>query len=323
MTALVPLTPDTPGVAAPMPSYGGYPALKPSVYGLLVALYIFIGGAAGSVQIVATMIDAAGPAGTESVVLAGRLFALGGAIAGGILLIVELHTPQRFYNMLRIFRPTSPISIGTYVLTGFGFFSLLALAGHALDWHWLAFTGGVLASLLGVLMACYPAALLSATSTPLWSAAPRLLAVRFGAASMASGSAVLCIAALWLLPSLRVAALAAATAAVSLLVELTATLLARRVYAQGGLDGALRGRYGLAHLGAELLSLTAVVLYVLVGIFDAAAIPLMVAASICVLTGGLAMRDSVLRAGNESARRPEDYFRLACDSQVTERGGAA
>ena len=37
--------------------------------------------------------------------LAGRVIALAGAVLGGILLIVDLHTKRRFYNMLRIFRP--------------------------------------------------------------------------------------------------------------------------------------------------------------------------------------------------------------------------
>lgn len=293
-----------------VPSYGGRPALKPSIYGFLVALYIFVGGIAGSAQIITTLLDLAGPAGISFVIMTGRILAFAGAVAGGILLIVELHTPQRFYNMLRIFRPTSPMSIGSYVLTSFGFFSLLALAGQLLDWRWLAVSCGVAASVIGILMACYPAALLSATSTPLWSAAPRLLAIRFGAASMASGAAILCLTALWAGPP-RLAAVLAAAAAASLLAQLTAWLLAERVYKRAGVNTALRGRLGVLHTGAELLGGAALVLFLLIVVFPAATTPLLFAASLCVLVGGLTMRDAVLRTGNESARDPADYFRLA------------
>src|SRR4029077_16758684 len=106
--------------AEPIPTYHGRPALKPSLYGWIVAFYIFIGGLAGAAQIIATAADLLGTRG-GAVILVGRVVALPGAIFGGILLIVDLHTKRRFYNMLRIFRATSPMSIGTYMLMSFGF----------------------------------------------------------------------------------------------------------------------------------------------------------------------------------------------------------
>ena len=53
-----------------------------------------------------------------------------GSVVGAALLIIDLHTPTRFYNMLRIFRPTSPMSIGSYVLTSFGALSALLAAAQ-------------------------------------------------------------------------------------------------------------------------------------------------------------------------------------------------
>ncbi len=310
MAVFVPFA-NVPTAPPAIPSYGGRPALKPSIYGFLVALYIFIAGMAGSAQIVATLLAATGPAGAESVVTIGRIMAVAGAVAGAILLIVELHTPRRFYNMLRIFRVTSPMSIGSFVLSGFGFFSLLALLGQFLAWRWVPLASGGIAALLGIVMTCYPAALLTATSTPLWSSAPRLLAVRFGAASMASGFAALCLVALWMPQSLRLAGLLAAAATVSVFVELIAALLARWAYAQAGVNGPMRGRSGLLLAAAEVLGFLALSLYLSALVFGEAAALLMLAASVSVLIAGLTMRDAVLRAGNESARRPEDYFRLA------------
>jgi formate-dependent nitrite reductase membrane component NrfD len=49
------------------------------------------------------------------------------------------------------------------------------------------------AALAGMAMSTYTGALLSATSTPLWAAAPRRIAAAFGASAMASGAAALTI----------------------------------------------------------------------------------------------------------------------------------
>lgn len=294
-----------------MPSYGGLPALKPSLYGWLVALYIFLGGLAGSAQILATLLAWSGIDEADGLVLAGRAIALFGAVAGGVLLIVELHTPQRFYNMLRIFRPTSPMSIGTYVLSGFGVLAAATLAAQLFGWSDLAAATGMLGALLGLMMCVYPAALLAATSTPLWSAAPVLLAVRFAAASAASGAAMLCMLAIWPIGHSRVAVALAIAAAAALAVELAASLAARITYAERGVGGALRGRAGLLHLiGAQLLG-SALPLALYAASLLAFPEKLMLLASACALLGGYVMRAAILLAGNASALRPEDYFRLA------------
>ena len=109
-----------------IPTYYDRPAIKPSLYGWTVALYIFVGGMAAGLQIVVTAAELIAASDSSLMVLIGRGIALAGAVLGGILLIIDLHTRQRFYNMLRIFRPTSPMSIGTYALMGFGFWSLIA-----------------------------------------------------------------------------------------------------------------------------------------------------------------------------------------------------
>ena len=109
-------------------SYYGRPAVKASPYGWKVALYTFLGGLAGSAQVIATLADLVSPRKHRALVKAGRvLAAVNGALLGPALLVLDLHTPQRWYNMLRIFRRTSPMSIGSYVLTAFGAFSAASL----------------------------------------------------------------------------------------------------------------------------------------------------------------------------------------------------
>lgn len=298
----------------PIPTYYGRPALKPSLYGWLVALYIFIGGLAGAAQIIATIIDFLGVPGAAGVVLCGRVLALAGAVIGGVLLIADLHTKQRFFNMLRIFRPTSPMSIGTYVLMSFGFWSLAALVCEFFGPHWLTLIFGGLAGISGWFMTTYTASLLAATSTPLWAAAPGLLGIRFAASAMASGAAALCIAAL-ALGTPQAAAALAVIAIVALVIELIASILAQRVYAADGVIGPLgKWPWGVVHLlGVEIAGVVAPIVLYILGIVIGSSFAFFLAASLCVLGGSLLMRGTMLEAGNESAARPLDYFRFASD----------
>jgi protein NrfD len=292
-----------------IPTYGGRPALKPSVYKWLVAAYMAVAGVAGSSQILATLIELMRVPNADILVLAGRVIAIAGAITGGVLLIVELYTPKRFYNMLRIFRPTSPMSIGSYLLTSFGFFSVLALAAQVLGFVLTATVFGSIASLSGLGLAVYPAALLAATSTPLWAAAPRTLAIRFAASSMASGAALLCMIALWPAGQLQAAEWLGAFVATALAVELAASLVLRLFWRQEMVDGALLGSHGLLHLlGGQVLG-SAVPILLFAAYFALLAHPeLLLGAALMTLTGTLLMRASVLLAGNESAENPVEYF---------------
>jgi MFS family permease len=297
----------------PISTYYGRPALKPSLYGWIVACYIFIGGLAGAAQIIATAADLLGMHG-DAVILAGRVIALAGMVLGGILLIADLHTWRRFYNMLRIFRPTSSMSIGTYVFMTFGFWSLVALCGQIGGWRWLALLGGVIASIAGWGMMSYTAALLAATSTPLWAAAPRLLAVRFASSAMATGAAALVIAAVWSADSVWLARPLRNIIVLALIVEFCTGVASQRVYQNRDVGHPLRASpWGPIHrVGVQLAgTLLPIALYILADVIPTSALALTVAASLCALAGGLLMRGSIVHAGNLSASRPEDYFRFA------------
>jgi len=98
-------------------TYYGQPVLKPSHYGQLIASYLFIGGIAGASQIIATIADWTGDRRNRFIARAGRYLSLGGMIVAPLFLIADLHTPERWYNMLRIFRRTSPMSTGSWTLT--------------------------------------------------------------------------------------------------------------------------------------------------------------------------------------------------------------
>lgn len=307
-------TNQTAGSGEPIPTYYGRSAFKPSLYGWLIGLYIFVAGLAGAAQVIATIIDFLGVPDAAGAVLCGRVLALAGAVIGGVLLIADLHTKQRFFNMLRIFRPTSPMSIGTYVLISFGVWSLAALVCEFFGPHWLTLIFGGLAGIAGWLMTTYTASLLAASSTPLWAAAPGLLGVRFAASAMASGAASLCIAAL-VLGTLQAAAALGVIAIVALVIELIASIVAQFVYAANGVVGPLRKLpWGAVHiLGVQIAGLAVPIALYILGNIIGSAFAYFLAASLCVLGGSLLMRGTLLEAGNESATRPLDYFRFASE----------
>ena len=299
------------------PTYYDQPAVKPSLWGWKVSGYIFIGGLAGAAQILASAADLADGEKFARIVRRGRTLALAGAAAGGPLLIADLHTPQRFYNMLRIFRRTSPMSIGTYVLMGFGLASAVLVAaqfardrgrgGAALGI--VARIAEVPAALTGAAMTTYTGALLGATSTPLWAAAPRLIPTLFGVSAMASAAAALSLGeAEEGRRALDRIGLAASAIELGLLVAL------RRRWRAEGVDGALQASpWGLAY---DLVptALGAAVPAVSYGLGEIVPVRLRYAAPLAAaltLAGGFALRHVLLRAGNLSAMRPRDYFRFA------------
>jgi formate-dependent nitrite reductase membrane component NrfD len=290
---------------AAIPTYYGLPALKASLYGWKVSSYMFVAGVAGSAQIIATVADLTDRESNRATIRHGRYAAVAGAALGAPLLILDLHTPQRFYNMLRIFRPTSPMSIGTYVLTGFGMLSGLLAFGQLLRDRGVAPAAiergagfvEVPAAILGMGMSTYTGALLAATSTPLWAAAPRLIPAAFGASAMASAAALL--------------SLGARNGAGDTLRHIERVASATELALLAALPGRLR-QQGIKTAGGVVPSMAACAVPLLAPLIARLGIRRApVGAAVTTLAGGFLLRHLLLRAGNRSAARPRDYFRFA------------
>jgi len=122
-----------------------------------------------------------------------RWIAVAGATASAGLLIADLGKPERFLNMLRVFRPTSPMSIGSWVLAGFG--SLAGASAVLADSSGLVAkmgdTAGTAAGVLGLPLASYTAVLLSNTAVPVWQESRRILPILFLGSAMASAAGIL------------------------------------------------------------------------------------------------------------------------------------
>jgi formate-dependent nitrite reductase membrane component NrfD len=296
------------------PSYYGQPAVKASSYGALVWGYTYIAGLSGAAQIIASVADLGGRNAHARMVRNGRYIAAAGAAAGAALLIADLRTPKRWYNMLRIFRPTSPMSIGTVILSGFaGFSALAALAQFFIQpgrgWtRRLARAAQVPAALTGAGMTFYTGALLAATSSALWAGCPRLLGALFAWSAMAAAAAALSLAeqendagALDRLPALSTAASLALSAAAH------ASESRQGLTPASAMDAGTASEDALArHLGHTL----PLACYCLGALLPARRQTFSKVAALGVLAGGLLMRAAIFRAGNRSASEPRDYLGL-------------
>ncbi|MBV8592222.1 MAG: polysulfide reductase NrfD [Acetobacteraceae bacterium] len=251
----------------------------------------------------------------RSLVRRGRYLSLIGTGIGPVLLIIDLHTPRRFYNMLRIFKPTSPMSIGSYILSVFSVFSALTGGAQFIfdrairgPWRWIARIAQVPAAGAGGGMSVYTASLLASTSTPLWAASPRWMAVRFGSSSVASAAAALALGERWSggrgygrkLDALAVAALS---------VELYAAHLSQRDYQTKGVWGDREAAVwdSIDALGGYL----PLALYTAGFFLGRRGRTLSEAASLATLVGGLAMRLAMQYAGQASASDPRTSLRFA------------
>ena len=136
---------------------------------------------------------------------------------------------------------------------------------------------------------------------------------------MATGGAALCLVALGTHADRNVIAALGNISALSLAVELVAWLSAMAVYRGAGVAAPLQqAPWGPVQLiGVELAGVLAPIgLFIASDIVSSASAILSLVAALCTLAGGLLMRGVVLLAGNESARRPQDYFRLAGVEQI-------
>jgi formate-dependent nitrite reductase membrane component NrfD len=205
-------------------SYYGKPIIKEPVWRSRdVAGYLFFGGLAGASSVLAGFAHAAGH---QKLARASKVGAAGAIALSGAALVTDLGRPERFLNMLRVFKTSSPMSVGSWLLSAYGGASAAAAA--------CAVTGrlprvGAAATLgataLGPAVCTYTAALICNTAVPAWHEAHREMPYLFAgsAASAAGGLAMLAVPGEQAGQATRFAVLGAAT-------ELTAkSMLLRRL----------------------------------------------------------------------------------------------
>jgi formate-dependent nitrite reductase membrane component NrfD len=176
-------------------TYYDLPLLKPPVWTWEVPTYFFVGGAAGAASVLAAAAQLAGV--DDELVRDARRIAAIGATISAPLLIADLGRPERFLNMLRVFKPQSPMSVGAWTVAAFGGASSAAALAEVVqrNTNLPVNTAGDLAALVsaatGLLMATYTGVLVGVTAIPVWKEHVRLLPVHFGASALGSAVSLL------------------------------------------------------------------------------------------------------------------------------------
>jgi formate-dependent nitrite reductase membrane component NrfD len=215
----------------------------------LIVAYFFVGGLAGGCFFLAALIDLFGRREDRPLARLGYYVAFPAIVVSGVLLIVDLHVPSRFWHMLLqserlvpMFKWYSPMSVGSWALLFFAAFAFLAFvaalhdAGRIRGWHGLSrlrppsmagWLVAIVGGLLGFFVAGYTGVLLAVTNRPIWSDTP-LLGLTFLISAASTSAALMILLAprrWWARPGVHALERFDATALVLELLALTALVV--------------------------------------------------------------------------------------------------
>ncbi|MCE7002551.1 polysulfide reductase NrfD [Kibdelosporangium philippinense] len=174
--------------------YYGKPILKKPVWKVPdVPGYLFLGGMAGAS---ASLALGAQIACHPELVRPARIAAAVGSLASVGALINDLGRPERFLNMLRVFKVTSPLSVGSWILAPFsGLTALTAATDLSGRFGRIGTLSGAAAGVLGPAMCTYTSVLLADTAVPAWHQAYPELPFVFAGSAMTSAAGASLLAA--------------------------------------------------------------------------------------------------------------------------------
>jgi formate-dependent nitrite reductase membrane component NrfD len=301
--------------------YYGIPPIKEHTWTWEVPVYFWLGGIGAGAHVASTIARVLGHT-DRAFLRAARYTTLLTMILSPILLIMDLGRPERFYNMLRIVKWRSPMSMGTWALTGFSMLTGLVAASQAAKDGLLGrdnviarMMGAIPTRLLSILalpfgyfVGAYTGVLIGATSVPMWARNVVLMGPTFLSSALSTGlSAISFVLHLGGWGERRTLEALRRAERISLVIEagLIAASLARM------------GRWGKPLYSKEIAPLffggT-----ILGGILAPFALlsgresrPRGLLASVLTLLGGLALRFAMIEGGRLSARDPQATFTFA------------
>jgi hypothetical protein len=282
-------------------SYYGRPIVKASPWEADIPAYLFMGGLAAGSSLLAAGADLTGRPGLRR---AGRITAAAALTGSFTSLVHDLGKPARFLNMLRMLKVTSPMSVGTWIVSAYAplayaaaadelpssllpepLSGLIELAGRP---------AGLAAALIAPAVASYTGVLLADTATPTWNAARKHLPFLFAAsaAAAASGMGMLAAPVADAGPARRLAlAAAAADLAIGQHMETTMGLAGEPLH---------NGRAGQLMTAARWLTVAGG----LGSLFARRSRVAAAASGIALLGGSVSLRFGIFEAGQASARDP-------------------
>ncbi len=309
-------------------SYYGVPTIRKPHWKWMIIIYFFLGGISGASYVVAAIANWLGGAGSTKIVRAGRYLSFATIIPGTLLLIADLKRPARFFYMLRILKLRSPMSVGSWGLTGFGLFTGIAAAIQLAQDGLLRWLGpintlllrlparliGLVGSAFGFFVAGYTGVLLAATAVPLWAKNALLLGPLFISSALSNATAAITLMlsltkgvsakTLKRLEQLDLVAMIAELGLILAIKANTGKIIGKPL--REGTTGAIH-RWGVLGLG-----ITAPLLIQIKGKLTGKTSRLEAAlSSIMILAGGFLMRYVMVMGGRESADDPRATFEYA------------
>lgn len=299
-------------------SYYGRPIIKAPPWEVDIPAYLFLGGLMAGSSLLGAGADLTDRPALRKLT---RLTALGALSGSFAALVHDLGRPLRFHHMLRVAKPTSAMSVGTWILTVYGpltglaagseIAGLLPLPGWARSA--LRLSGrpaGLMAAAIAPAVASYTAVLVADTAVPSWHEAYREL------------------------PFVFVGSAAAAAGGVGLLAPLSESAPARILAVGGmGLEALAGSRMENGHglvsepykegKGGRLLKI-ARALNVgggLLAIAGRRSRPMSIVAGVALVAGSVCTRFAIFEAGLESARDPK-YTVIPQRARANARGTA-
>jgi protein NrfD len=184
----------------------------------LIVLHFVIGMLAAGTYFLSAMIDLAGRQDGRRLARLGYFITLALLMVNGVVLIVDLGRPDRFWHLLLenhtlrpLLKPWVPMSVGTWAYPVFGFFALLScIAAFAEqrrpNWRFAqrlrppGVIGALVAvpgALLALLVAGYTGVMVSVLNRPVWSDTS-MFGMFFVVSAVTMGAALLALCGRWL-----------------------------------------------------------------------------------------------------------------------------
>ena len=306
----------------PRDAYAEVPILKQPTWRNEIAAYFYLGGVSGGASVIAALAELVGGRSLKRLAHVAHWVAFVTLLPCPPLLIADLGVPARFHHMLRVFKPSSPMNLGSWILTSHG--ALLAMATLRPVADRIPLVGGLLRIVpsrplaaaevpLGVGLGGYAGVLIGTTSTPVWSHSP-VLGGLFMASSMSTGAAAVSLAASFSNESATERDALSTISTGSGLVELL--LLALYLVSSGkAARPLLEGRALGVTVGGALATGSAVALEAIGARVPFGGGLLRRAAAVCALAGGAALRFGVIHAGRPSANDRDQTLRGMAPSE--------
>ena len=288
-------------------TYYGQPVVKAPPWKWYVPAYFYFGGVGGASAVIAAACQLAG---RRDIVPRARFVSTAALGIGSMLLIADLGRKARFHYMLRVFRPSSPLNVGSWLLGTTASAGGVATLAAITRWPSLRAIGdvaGLVAGIGGAMVSTYTGVVLSNTAVPVWNHGQRSLPLLFAGSAASS-----------------------AAAAIELVAPDDASGLdATRRFGMVGealeLGGALAYEAEAEPVAAALLEGPAGLLWTTAKLAAGASLALAIfgrnrrAAAVLATISSLAVRFAVMEAGKASARDPHATFD---EQRINLRAGA-